>query len=191
MVIESGEFKRGQYIQFKGEPMVIVDVRFSTPTARGANTIAKTKLRSLLSGRLYSESIRGGEKFDEVDVVQRPCSFLYGDGERWHFMDGETFEQFDFGAGDLGEDVGYLKDGLEGLRCTLIDGRIVGVTLPNTVDLAVVETDPAIKGATAQAQLKPAVLETGLQVQVPPYLTVGEIVRIDTRDGHFVERVKS
>jgi len=189
-MIETSNFKRGTYLVYKGEPMVIVDVKFSTPTARGANTIAKTKLRSLTTGRLFSESIRSGEKFDEVDVAQRPCSYLYSDGARWHFMDGESFEQFDFGAEDLGDDAGYLKDGLEGLRCTLIDGRVVGVTLPQTVDLAVTEADPVIKGATAQAQLKSATLETGITAQVPPYISVGDVVRIDTRDGHFVERAK-
>lgn len=190
-MIETSQFKRGVHIHFKGEPMVIVDVKFSTPTARGANTIAKTKLRSLSTGRMFSESIRSGEKFDEVDVEQRPSSFLYTDGERWHFMDSETFEQFDFGKDELGDDIYYLKDGLEGLRATLIEGRIVGVTLPMTVELEVVETDPAIKGATAQAQLKPAKLETGLELQVPPYLAVGEIIKVDTRDGHFIERAKS
>lgn len=190
-MIETSSFKRGTYLVFKGEPMVIVDVRFSTPTARGANVIAKTRLRSLTTGRLRTESIRGGERFEEVDVAQRPCSFLYSDGQRWHFMDGESYEQFDFGAEELGDVVGYLKDGLEGLRCTLIDGRVVGITLPLTVDLAITQTDPAIKGATATAQQKPATLETGLVVQVPPYLATGDVIRVDTRDGHFVERAKS
>ncbi len=189
-MLETSQFKRGLFIHYKGEPMVIVDVKFSTPTARGANTIAKAKLRSLATGRLFSESIRSGEKFDEVDVEQRPCSYLYSDGERWHFMDAATFEQFEFGADDLGQDVYYLKDGLEGLRCTLIEGKIVGVTLPLTVELEIVETDPAIKGATATAQLKTAKTETGLELQVPPYLTIGERIKVDTRDGHFIERAK-
>ena len=105
-------------------------------------------------------------------------------------MDAESFEQFDFGAEDLGGKVGYLKDGVEGLRSVVVEERVVDVILPNTVDLVIAEADPAIKGATAQAQLKRAVLETGVEIQVPPYVTVGEKVRVDTRDGHFVERVK-
>ncbi len=190
-MIETSQFKKGVCLVYKGEPMMIVDVTFSTPTARGANTIAKTKLRHLLTGQLLSESIRSGERFEEVDLERRPCTYLYSDGTRWHFMDQETFEQFDFGAEDLGDAVGYLKDGLEGCRAMLVDGRVVSVELPMTVDLVVTETVPAIKGATAQAQLKDATLETGLVVQVPPYLVTGDVVRIDTRDGHFVERVKS
>lgn len=189
-MIESSNFKRGMCLVYKGAPMIITDVAFATPTARGANTIAKTKLRNLLTGQLISDSIRSGEKFEEVDMERHDAGFMYSDGSRWHFIDNQTFDQFDLGKDELGEDVGYLKDGLEGLQAVLIDGRIVSVSLPLTVELAVVSTEPAIKGATAQAQLKPATLETGLTVQVPPYLTEGEIIKIDTRDGHFVERVK-
>ena len=190
-MIETSDFKKGVCLEFKGAPMMIVDVTFSTPTARGANTIAKTKLKNLITGQLVSESIRSGERFNEVDAQQRPIDFLYSDGSRWHFMDQENFEQFDLGRDDLGEKVGYLKDGVSGLRAFVVEERVVDVVLPNTVDLEVTEADPAIKGATAQAQLKKAVLETGLEVQVPPYITIGERVRIDTRDGHFVERVKN
>lgn len=189
-MIEVSDFKRGLCIQYKGAPMMIVDVSFSTPTARGGNTIAKTKLRNLLTGQLISDSIRSGSKFDTVDTSYRPVSFLYSDGSRWHFMDGETFEQFDLGADDLGERTGFIVDGIEGIRAMVVDDRIVDVELPNTVDLVVSECDPVIKGASAQAQLKKAVLETGVEIQVPPYLNAGEKVRVDTRDGHFVERVR-
>ena len=170
--------------------MVIVSVTFSTPTARGANTIAKTKMRNLLTGQLISESIRSGSKFEPVDVELASASYLYSDGTHWHFMEAESYEQFQLTAEELGDSTGYLVDGAEGLVVRKVDGRIVGVELPNTVELSVTETEPVIKGATAQAQLKRAVLETGLEVQVPPYLEVGERVKIDTRDGHFVERVK-
>jgi len=189
-VIEVSEFKRGTCLVYKGAPVVIVDVTFSTPTARGASVIAKTKMRNLLTGQLLSDSIRAGGKFEPVDVEQRPVTFLYSDGTRWHFMDGESYEQFDLGAEELGDARSFLKEEVEGIRAQLVDGRLVGVTLPNTVDLVVTETDPVMKGATATAQTKRAVLETGLEVQVPPYLATGETVRIDTRDGHFVERVK-
>lgn len=188
-MIEVSSFKKGLCIVYKDAPMMIVHVTFSTPTARGGSTIAKTRLRNLLTGQLISESIRSGSKFDEADLQQKPISFLYTDGSRWHFMDEESFEQFDFGVEELDDATGYLVDGIQGLGATVVDGRIVAVTLPNTVDLDVTECDPAIKGATAKAQLKRAVVETGLEVQVPPYLEAGEKIRVDTRDGHFVERV--
>jgi elongation factor P len=189
-MIESSSFKKGQYLVYTDQPMVIVDVTFSSPTARGGTTIAKTKLRNLVTNQLLVESIRSGEKYDELDVEQHPCSYMYTDGTRWHFMDDQTYDQFDFGEGELGDDVGFLKDGLTGLRAMYIDGRVVSVTLPLTVDLEVVECDPVIKGATAPAQLKQAKTETGLVVMVPSYITIGEAVRVDTRDQRFIERVK-
>lgn len=189
-MIETSQFKKGVCIVHRDSPMIIVDVTFSSPTARGANTIVKTRLRNLLTGQLISESFRGGEKFNEVDLEQHPCTYLYKDSSGWHFMDNDTFEQFQLSAEELGEEADYLKDGQEELRAVLIDGRVVSIKLPTTVDLFVVETDPAIKGATATAQMKPAKLETGVTIQVPPYLANGELIRVDTRDGHFVERVK-
>ena len=189
-MIEVSDFKKGICLRFKGAPMMIVDVTFSTPTARGGNTIAKTRLRNLLTGQLVSESIRSGEKFDEVTHEQRPVTYLYSDGSRWHFMDGESFEQFDLGEDDLEGKTGYLIDGIEGLRSVVVEGGVVDITLPNTVDLLVTQAEPVVKGATAQAQLKKAVVETGIEVQVPPYIVEGEKIRVDTRDGHFVERVK-
>jgi len=189
-MIDSSNFKKGDCVTHKGAPMEIVDVTFSTPTARGAGVIVKTKLRNLVTGQVLNESFRTGEKFEEVDVETHPCSFMYADGTHWHFMDDQTYEQFQLDRPALGDAVDYLKDGVEGMRATLIQGRIVRITLPTTVDLVVTETEPAIKGASAQALLKSAVLETGLRIQVPPYLTAGETVRVDTRDGRFVERVR-
>jgi len=189
-MIDVSSFKKGLCIEYKGAPMIIVDVTWSTPTARGGNTIAKTKLRNLLTGQLISESIRTGDKYPEVDVEVRPIQYLYNDGTRWHFMDTESYEQFDLGKEDLGDSIGYLVDGIEGVRSMSVQGRLVSVQLPNSVDLLVTEADPAIKGATAQAQLKKAVCETGVEVMVPSYVVIGDKIRVDTRDGHFVERAK-
>jgi len=189
-MIETSEFKKGVCLVFKDAPMIIVDVSFSTPTARGSNTIAKTKLRNLLTGQLLSESIRSGEKFPEVDLERHPASYMYSDGSRFHFMDDQSYEQFDLSEEDLGDSAKFLVEGIEGMQAMLIDGRVVSIQLPHSVELKVVECDPTIKGATAQAQLKPAKTETGLIVQVPPYLAQGEVIRVDTRDGRFLERAK-
>jgi elongation factor P len=187
-MLEVSEFKKGLCIVYKDAPMMIVDVTFSTPTARGATVIAKTKLRNMLTGQLINDSIRSGSKYPTVDVELRPCSFLYSDGTDWHFMDSQSYEQFHLDKEGLAGAEDYLTDGLEGIRSMLIQDKIVSITLPNTVDLTVTEADPAIKGATAQAQMKRAIVETGLEVQVPPYVEQGERIRVDTRDGHFVSR---
>ena len=189
-MIDTSQLKKGVCIVFKGAPMIVQHVTTSTPTARGGNTITKTRLKNLLTGQVLNESLRSGDKFDEVDLEHHDCGYMYSDGSDWHFIDNVSYEQFSLSKDDIGDDVGYLKDGLEGLRAMLIDGNVVSIQLPMTVDLQVTECDPAIKGATAKAQMKNAVTETGLEVQVPPYLDPGEVIRVDTRDGHFVERVK-
>jgi len=189
-MIETSHFKRGVCIVFKGAPMMITGLAVTTPTARGSNTIAKTKLRNLITGQVLNESIRSGEKFEEVDLERHDASYMYNDGSVWYFMDDQTFEQFELRKDDLEGIWGYLVDGVEGIQAMLIDGNVISIQLPLTVDMAVTETEPAIKGATAQAQLKPATTETGMVVQVPSYLTPEDRIRVDTRDGHFIERVK-
>jgi elongation factor P len=189
-MIDTNQLKKGVCIVFKGAPMIVQTATSSTPTARGGNTITKTKLKNLITGQILNESFRGGEKFEEADLEHHDCGFMYSDGSDWHFIDNVTFEQFSFSKDDLGDDVGYMKDGLEGLQAMVIDGNVVSIKLPLSVDLVVSECDPVIKGATAKAQLKSSVTETGLEVMVPPYLEAGEVIRVDTRDGHFIERVK-
>ncbi len=189
-MLDTSGFKKGVCLVYKGDPMIILDQSVSTPTARGGNTIFKVKLKNLHTGQVLNESIRSGEKFEEVDMERHPASYLYNDGTHWYFMDDTTFEQFEFDAEGLGGSQDYLVDGIQGLQALLIDGHVASVELPMTVIMTAVETEPTIKGATAQAQLKPATTETGLVVQVPPYLSAGEKIKIDTRDGHFVERVK-
>ena len=189
-MIDTSAFKKGVCFVYKGEPMIIADYSVSTPTARGGNTIFKTKLRNLQTGQILNESIRSGEKFEEVDMERHNASFLYSDSSTWHFMDDETYEQFEFAKDALGGAELYISDGIEGLQAMLIDGVVANIELPMTVVMTAVETDPHIKGATAQAQLKPCTTDTGLVVQVPPYLTIGESFKVDTRDNHFVERIK-
>ncbi|MEZ5976159.1 MAG: elongation factor P [Planctomycetota bacterium] len=189
-MIDTSGFKKGIAIQYKGEPMIIIDYTVSSPTARGGNTLFKTKLRHLTTGQLLSESIRAGEKFEEVDMERHKASYLYNDGSNWHFMDDETYEQFEFSKDGLAGAEDFLVDGIQGVQALMINGAVVSIELPLTVVMTAVECDPTIKGATAQAQLKPATTETGLVVQVPPYLSAGEKIKVDTRDGHFIERAK-
>lgn len=190
-MIDTSAFKKGVCLTYKGQPVVITDMSVSTPTARGGNTIVKTKLRNLLSGQILNESIRSGEKFEEVDLERHAASYMYNDGSTWFFMDDESFDQFDFAKDALAGADEYLVDGIEGLQAVLIDGNVVNIQLPLSVYMSITECDPTIKGATAQAQLKPAKTETGLVVQVPAYIEPGESIKVDTRDGRFLERVKS
>ena len=188
-MIAATEIKRGDILDLDGAPWMVTEVTSQTPSARGASMLVKVKARNLATGQVLARTFRGGDTVAAADCEKRPIQFLYRQGDELTFMDTESFEQLVLTSGLLGDAVGYLTDGLE-LRSLLYNGRVIAVELPITVELTVTETAPALKGATAQAQLKPATLETGLEIQVPPYLSAGERVRVDTRDGRFVERVK-
>ena len=187
---EVSDFKRGLCFVFKGHPVQLVDYSLSTPTARGGGTIAKSKMRNLVTGQLLTESIRSGEKFAPVDMERSNVGYLYTDGSAYHFMDNESFEQFELTAEQLSGAERWLTEDIQGLTSLTVDGNIVSVDFPQTVVLEVTEADPVIKGTTAKAQYKRSVVSTGAEVQVPGYVDVGHKIKIDTRDGHFVERVR-
>lgn len=187
--MDASDIKRGTLIELDGDPWLVIEVATQTPSARGGNTLTRIKARSLRTGQLQSRSFRAGEQVDEAMCERRPTQFLYKNGDEHHFMDEESFEQFSLGGAQLGDAAGCLTEGLV-IRALRHDDEVISIELPNTVDLAIVETPPAIKGATATAQPKPATLSTGLQIMVPAYLDVGETIRIDTRTGKFIERVR-
>src|SRR5215813_1233473 len=189
-MISTGDFKRGLRILVDGDPWVILDVHVQTPSARGASSLSKLKIRNLRTGQVLDKTFRGGDRVEEPNVELRPVQFLYRDDDGFHFMDTQSYEQFSMTADDLGDLAGYLRDGLEGIRSVVFNERVISIDLPNTVVLRVVETAPSLKGATASAQTKPGTLETGLVIQLPAYLESGELVQVDTRDGRFVARAK-
>jgi elongation factor P len=189
-VISTGDFKRGLRILIEGDPYVILDVHVQSPSARGASSLSKLKVRNLRTGQVFDKTFRGGDKVEEPDLELRPVQFLYKDDDGFHFMDAQSYDQFTLSPDDLGDAGGYLKDGLAGIRSVVFNGRVISVDLPQTVVLRVTDTQPAMKGATAQAQTKPATLETGLVIQVPSYLESDELVLVDTREGRFMSRAK-
>lgn len=187
-MINSSDLKRGVLLDIDQAPWIVVDCSFQSPSARGASTLTKIKIKNLKTGQVLSKTYRGGEMLETADCEKRSIQYLYKEGDNYVFMDQENYDQFELPAETIGDAQGYLLDGLL-LRSLLYNGQVINIELPITVDLVVTDTAPAIKGATAQAQLKKAILETGLEVMVPPYLTSGEKIRIDTRDGRFVSRV--
>jgi len=189
-MISTGEFKRGLRIELEGEPYTILDIHVQTPSARGAATLVKVKLRSLVTGQFRDRTFKGGEKVPEANVEMRRVQFLYADGEMHHFMDTESYDQFALTADQLGPTSRYLTEGMGELRSVVFNGSVVSIEAPHTVTLRVIETAPALKGATAQAQTKPATLETGLVIQVPMYIESGEVLVVDTRDERFVSRAR-
>jgi len=187
LMVTTSDFKRGIVIQIDGAPCLIIDVTFQSPTARGSNTMVKTRYRNLITGQVLDKTFRSGDKVEEADFERHKGQFLYSDGEKGIFMDLESYEQFEQEAEGFAMIAGYLVEGAE-VQLGLFQGRMVNIDLPLTVELNVVETAPVMKNATATAQTKEAVLETGLKIQVPPYLEVGDRVKVDTRDGRFISR---
>jgi len=186
-MFSTSDFKKGLVIQLDSAPCLIVDVTVSSPTARGANTMVKTKYRNLITSQVLEKTFRSGDKVDEADFERHKGQFLYADSNRGVFMDLENYEQFEMDEGEFEPLASYLLEGTE-VVLGLFEGRLVNVDLPMVVELAITETVPVMKNATATAQTKEALLETGLRLQVPPYLDAGERIKVDTREGRFVSR---
>jgi elongation factor P len=189
-VISTGDFKRGLRILIDGDPFTILDVHVQSPSARGASSLSKIRVRNLRTGQVLDKTFRGGDKVEEPNVELRPVQFLYGDDDGLNFMDSQSYEQFTLSRDEVGDVAGYLREGLEGIRSVMFNDKVISIDLPLTVVLRVTDTAPALKGATAQAQTKPATLETGLIIQVPSYLESDELVIVDTREARFVSRAK-
>ena len=189
MPVSVTDLKRGDIVEIGGDPWQLGEVQQQTPSARGAATLVKAKIKNLRTGQSQAKTWRGGEMEKEADVDYRKAQFLYRQGDDFVFMDLESYEQFTLDAPRVGDDAGYLLENIE-VRTILFLEQVIALTLPIAVDLKVTDTAPAIKGATAQAQLKPAITETGLSVMVPSYIETDETIRVDTRDGRFLERAK-
>lgn len=187
MIVNVTEIARGDILEIDGDPWQATEVQSQTPSARGAAMIVKAKIKNLRTGQTLAKTWRGGETLTTAEVDQRQAQFLYRQGEDFVFMDLASYDQITLDSGRVGDAAGYLLENLE-VKTVLFQDRVIALNLPTTVDLTITETNPAIKGATAQAQLKPAKVETGITVLVPAYIESGEKIRVDTRDGRFVGR---
>jgi len=182
----TNEFKSGLKVMLDGEPCSILENEFVKPGKGQA--FNRVRLRNLNTGRVWERTFRSGESLEGADVVDRNMQYLYTDGEFWHFMEPDTFEQFQADAKAVGEAHLWLKEQDECV-VTLFNGSPLSVTPPNFVELEIVETDPGLKGDTAQGGSKPAKLSTGAVVKVPLFISQGEVIRVDTRTGEYQNRV--
>jgi elongation factor P len=154
------------------------------------NTVVRTKLRNVLTGAVLEKTFRAGEKIDEVRLEHRKIQYSYQDGELYYFMDQQTFDMIPLSAAVIGEDqLRYLKENME-CEGLVHNDTVIAVELPYFVELAITETDPGVRGDTAQGGTKPAKLETGAVVQVPLFLNEGDVVRVDRREDKYLERAK-
>lgn len=187
-MIATGDFKRGVRILVDDEPYTIEDHTVQTPSARGAATLVKVRLRHVVTGQVSDRTFKAGERFEEPDVAVRTVQFLYRDGDDFHFMDQQTYDQFTLSAATLGEVAPWLVENLE-LTAVLYNGQAVGVTLPSFVEAEVDMVGGGSRGDTASGKnLKDATLTNGQTLKVPLFIESGERVLVDTRTWEFARR---
>jgi len=182
------DIKRGHIVNYNGAPCMIEMINVQSPSARGAATFYKYRARNLITKQKVDTTLRGGESLNEADFEKHPVKFMYADPDGVHFLDQTTYEQYSLPRQELSDELQYLTEDLEGVVALIYNDECVGIQVPLTVELKVVQCDPGIKGASATARTKPATLETGVVVQVPEYLSVGERIKVDTRSGEYLSR---
>jgi elongation factor P len=185
-VATTADFRNGMVINLEGTLFTILFFQHHKP-GKG-NTVVRTKLRNVLTGAVLDKTFRAGERIDEVRLEHRPIQYSYSDGDLYYFMDQETYDMIPLAADVLGEDqLRYLKENME---CTGLvhNEKVISVELPFFVELQIVETDPGVRGDTAQGGTKPAKLETGAVVQVPLFVNEGDVIRVDRREDKYIER---
>jgi len=185
--MRASEMRKGQILKIDGKLYAVVDFEHVKLGKGGA--VYQTKLKSLTDGSIQNARLRSEETIEEVDLDKRTYEYLYSSGNQHILMDTTTYDQISIDDDVFGDGQKYLKPNTQ-LQVSTYEGKPVVVTLPNTVDLKVTDTPPEIKGATATNQNKPATLETGAVVQVPSFVKIGELIRVDTRTGEYVTRVK-
>ena len=183
----TSEFRKGLKIELDGAPYVIVDFQHVKPGKGGA--FVRTKLKNLLTGRVLDQTFRSGERVKRPDLMEREMQYLYGEGDRFCMMDNENYEQLMLTAEQVGEVRLYLTENLD-VKVLFFNQQPVAVEAPTFVELEVTQTEPGVKGDTATGGTKPATLESGATVQVPLFINEGDRVRVDTRTGAYMERVK-
>ena len=184
----ASELKRGMIIEINETPHAVKKVDSRSPSSRGASTLYKIRYTNLKTGQKLDESYKGDDFLKEADCVRVKVQYSYNDGDNYVFMNSEDYSQYMLNEEELEGQPGYITDGLEGITALIMDDNILGIELPASVDLEIIETAPGIKGSSATARTKAAVLPTGIEVQVPEYLETGEVIKINTVTGKYMSR---
>ncbi len=185
-MISTNDFRTGLTIEVEGDVYTVVDFQHVKPGKGSA--FVRSKLKNLRTGAVIERTFRAGEKLPRAHLERKEMQYLYREGDSYVFMDNETYEQVSLTTEQLGDNVKYLKENMN-IYLLTYGGNLIGVELPNFVELEVVAADPGVRGDTATGGTKSATLETGLAIQVPLFVEVGDVIRVDTRTGEYLERV--
>jgi elongation factor P len=187
MTASTADFRKGLKIELEGEPYIITDFLHVKPGKGGA--FVRTKLKSLVTGNVIDRTFRSGEKMQTPELEEKTMQYLYREGDTYHFMDSDTYEQITLAGKLLGEDSRFLQENVE-VKILFHNDQPIGVELPFFVELTIEQTEPGVKGDTASGGTKPATVETGAVIQVPLFLNEGDVIKVDTRTGEYIERAK-
>lgn len=185
---KANELKNGMVIDIGGIPHTVRQIEVKSPSARGAATLYHIRYTNLQSGQKLDETYKGDDLLKEADCERVPVQFSYEDGDNWVFMNSDDFTQYEIPLDEMEDSKGYITPDMEGMQALIMDGKLLTLMLPASVVLEVIETPPAMKGASATSRTKPAKLSTGLEVQVPEYIETGEVVRVSTQTGKYQSR---
>ena len=186
-MISASDLRKGLKLQIDGEPYVIIEFEFSKPGKGQA--LYRCKMRNMITGNQLVNTYRSNDKFEKADLEERNMQYLYNQGNEYHFMDTENYEQLFLNREQLGDNINYLMDNME-VQVLFFGTRPIDVSLPIFVNLTVTQADPWARGDTSGTDTKPITVETGYQLQVPPFVEEGDKIQIDTRTGAYVTRVK-
>ena len=187
MAIPATQIRRGMVIVFEGEPCRVVEFRHHTPG--NLRAMIQTKLRSIRTGSSFEHRFRSADTIERASLEQHEMEYLYSDGSHHHFMNTETFEQIALSDDDLGDAAPWLTPGLK-IKVEFYEGTPIGIDLPPSLELTVTQTEPSLKGATVSNVNKPATLENGVTIHVPPFVNQGDRIRVDPSEGRYMERAK-
>lgn len=187
MALSITNLKKGTVFQWEGEPFRVVD--YNQKVMGRGGSIVNVRIKSLLDGKVLEKTFKGNEQLDSADVTTQTVQYLYSDGATFHFMNEDSFEQFEIAADLVGDGAGYLKEG-DRIQLQFFDNRPINVELPKNVPLKVTYTENAVKGDTSSSITKDATLETGLTIRVPAFIKQGDVISVDTATGAYRERVK-
>ena len=185
---KASDLKRGGVVEINGGAFIVHQIEVKSPSSRGANTLYKIRFYDVRTKQKLDQTFKGDDMLGEVDLERRQVQFSYKDDEFYVFMDSEDYSQYHLSPDAMAEQLPYITEGIEGLMGMLVNGDFVAIELPQSVVLEITECAPGIKGASASARNKPATFASGLVIQVPEYLEVGERVRINTQEARYMSR---
>lgn len=185
---KASDLKQGSAIEINGEPYAVKKIEVRNPTSRGASTLYKIRFAHMKTKQKLDESYKGDDFLKEADCSKVMVQYSYQDGETYTFMNLESYDQYTLNKDDLEGQLGYLTEGMEGIIILLLDDAPLGIELPTTVSLEIVETPPSMKGSSATNRTKPATLSTGIEIQVPEYIGTGEVIKVNSSTGKFMSR---